>query len=337
MPAPLNLQDFNTTDNVSALNTLSLQVEEQTDIQKYFNTTTYIYTISDEAGDQQTCETIYHIANQFLEAPQIAQPDVICQEDLLSGIKIGIDQYKIYDNNNGVKGNEMSTCNTAGLICATTNLGIDTNIPEKHVFWVTTFFTFPDGTICESEATSFNVDVQPKPTAEISVQNKTVNVGEGIALMDLVTTNKSGYWSGENIIYLMTASGENIAYFSSNRAGVSKLYYTVYNGYCKRSYLLIVEVVSIGKAELAELSYKKTNTTFNIYPNPATKNVFINLPDEAVYQVSLTNISGKLMKQLKTEFHQTNIEINVNDLPKGMYLVELKNEQTEIRQKILIE
>lgn len=155
--------------------------------------------------------------------------------------------------------------------------------------------------------------------------------------MDLVTTNQSGYWSGENIVYLMTASGENIAYFSSNTVGVNKLYYTVYNGYCKRSYLLIVEVVYIGKAELAELSYKKTNTAFNIYPNPAAENVFINLPDKAIYQISLTNISGKVMKQLETEFYQTNIKINVNDLPKGIYLVELKNKQTKILQKILIE
>ena len=210
--ASLGLQDFSLSENADFLNVLSLQVEEQTEVQKYFTTTTQTYTISDERGNQKTCETKHHIANQFLQAPEVGQSGIVCQEDLWSSIKIGTDQYKIYADQNGAKGAIMSTCNTPGLICSTANLGVDTNVPAIYNFWASTYFEFPDGSICESEAMPFYVEVQAKPVAELVTSKKVIQVGEGLALMDMVIDNKSGYWSGENIIYLMTASGENIAY-----------------------------------------------------------------------------------------------------------------------------
>jgi len=319
------------------MNSISMQMEEQTEWDKYFNTTTRVYTISDESGNQKTCETKHHIANQFLQMPEVTQPDVVCEEDLWSHIKIGIDQYKIYSDQNGSKGAIMSTCNTPSLICSTANLGVDTKLPNTYNFWASTYFEFPDGSTCESEAMPFYVDVQAKPVATLSASNKTMQVGEGMPLMDLVTNNQSGYWSGDNIVYLMTATGENIAYFSSNTAGVNKLYYTVRNDFCERSYLLMLEVMSSGKAALSDLSYKTKKTSFNMYPNPTKKVVFIDLPEEVFYQISLTNISGKVVKQLKTELHITSVELNVNDLPKGIYLVELKNASTQLLQKLVIE
>jgi len=216
-------------------------------------------------------------------------------------------------------------------------LGVDTSIPGKRNFVATSYFEFPDGTLCESEATSFQIEVQPKPVARLSIQDKKINIGEGIALMDLVTSNKSGYWSGENIVYLLTASGENLAYFTANIAGVYKLYYTVRNDYCEQSYLLILKVNADGKAALSDLSYKIKNTSFKMYPNPTTKHVFIDLPDATVYEITLTNISGKVLKQLETNKDETIIDMNLSDLPKGMYMVELKNEFSQSIQKLIVE
>jgi len=225
-----------------ALRFLTLRFDEQTNIQRYFTTTARTYTFTDNYGDQKVCSFTYHVANQFLQAPEVAEPGVVCEEDLWSYIKIGIDQYKIYADDNGRKGEEISTCNTPGLICSTTDFGVDTEMPDRYNFWATTYFEFPDGSICESEATPFYVEVQAKPEATLSVSNKTMLVGEGMPLMDIVASNRSGYWSGENIIYLMTDSGENIAYFTANSEGAYKLYYTVKNDFCERSYLMIINV-----------------------------------------------------------------------------------------------
>jgi len=338
IPPSLTLQDFNSTDDPNYTNSMSLNIEEQTTVQQYFNTTIRVYTITDEYNNQKTCETKQHITNQFLQAPEVNQPGVVCEEDLWSYIKIGTDQYKIYTNDNGAKGEEISVCNTPNLVCSTADLGVDTNVSGQYNFWATTYFEFPDGSICESEASPFYVEVKPKPLAELSTQDKKVSIGEGIALMNLVIANKSGFWSGENIIYLMTESGENIAYFTTNTAGIYKLYYTVKNEYCQRSYLVLLKVGNtFAKPSTTLQALKIASLTFNMYPNPTTKNVFIDLPDEAVYQISLTNISGKVVKQFETKMNESIIELNVKDLPKGMYLVELKNESTQMLQKLIIE
>jgi len=43
------------------------------------------------------------------------------------------------------------------------------------------------------------------------------------------------------------------------------------------------------------------------------------------------------MKQAKTEIYESIIELNVDDLPKGIYLVEVKNETGNLVQKLIIE
>lgn len=86
-----------------------------------------------------------------------------------------------------------------------------------------------------------------------------------------------------------------------------------------------------------EEQLNQTINLFNIRPNPTTGKVFIDLPNEAVYQISLINISGKVVKQLKTKIDESMIEMNVSDLPKGIYLAELKNESNQMLQKLIIE
>jgi len=100
-PPPLSLEDFTATGNVY----------------KYYNTTTYDYIITDGAGNQNTCQNKYHIANEFLQTPEITDPPFVCQDDLWSYIKLGTDEYKIYEDENGNKGQELTTCNTPGLHC----------------------------------------------------------------------------------------------------------------------------------------------------------------------------------------------------------------------------
>jgi len=335
--SPLTLEDFITTDDPNILSEFSLQVQERKNVQSYYTTTYYDYTIYHDFGIT-TCQTRYHVSNQFLDAPQVSQSGIVCEEDLWSHVKIGTEQYKIYADDNGEKGEELSTCNTPSLICSTADLGVDTNVPGKYNFWTTAFFEFPDGSICESEATLFSVDVQPKPVAELSVQNKTVEIGEDIFLMDLVTTQKSGYWSGENVIYLVTDNGENIAYFSASTAGVYKLYYTVKNEFCEQSYLLVVSVGNtIAKPIIVEQTQKPASLSFDIYPNPSKNKVFIGLPDELNYQINLMDISGKVMRHIETKVGEKIIQMNVNGLPNGMYMIELKNEQNHKIQKLIIE
>jgi len=77
--------------------------------------------------------------------------------------------------------------------------------------------------------------------------------------------------------------------------------------------------------------------SFNVYPNPATRKVFIDFLGQSIEQINLMDISGKVMRQIETEATERIIEIDVNDLPKGMYLLELKNEQNHNIKKLIVE
>jgi SUMO ligase MMS21 Smc5/6 complex component len=60
-----------------------------------------------------------------------------------------------------------------------------------------------------------------------------------------------------------------------------------------------------------------------IYPNPATNNITIEVPQPAI--IDITNIQGQIIKTLKTIGNKTNIDISA--FPDGVYVVEMKTEK----------
>jgi len=60
--------------------------------------------------------------------------------------------------------------------------------------------------------------------------------------MDFVEENTAGYWTGDNVTSFATADGKTTWTFTSIETATTKLFYTVKNGSCSQSYLLVVEV-----------------------------------------------------------------------------------------------
>ncbi len=67
-------------------------------------------------------------------------------------------------------------------------------------------------------------------------------------------------------------------------------------------------------------SYK--NITF--YPNPSSDRVKFDLPSSDEYQIVITDIFGKIMQMEK--MHLTDGEINISQLPSGLYIVAIESE-----------
>jgi hypothetical protein len=73
-----------------------------------------------------------------------------------------------------------------------------------------------------------------------------------------------------------------------------------------------------------------------VFPNPMQNNLQINLPKQmqGSKAVIITDLSGKVLyKQVHQEDSQ--IDISANKLPKGMYLLEIKNEQYKAVRKLM--
>jgi Flp pilus assembly pilin Flp len=94
---------------------------------------------------------------------------------------------------------------------------------------------------------------------------------------------------------------------------------------------------SSGHVRVYDLSGVLSADSFNvalsrIYPNPATTEIHITLKNNLqLLKVNLYNQLGQLLKQSKSH------TINVSDLSKGIYLVEIETNQGKGIKKVLIE
>lgn len=346
VPQSLVLQDFNATDNITPPNRLTFTVDQQVTHATYFTTYTFVYSISDEAGNTSGCKVIYNIANEFLQAPVISQPAAICQNEIWNNIKVGIDKYRIYNNDNNNPGDLLSICDSPVLSCPTVDFGVNTEEAGTSYFWLTEFIEFPNGEICESTAIPFSFTVHANPTVTLTETAKTIEVGEVVFLMDLVEDNKSGQWTGQNVLYVTDNYGNTIPYFTTNSPGITKLYYTVSNVNCTKSYSLIITVQNRGTnnkisntAGIAALNHSADNNAFKIYPNPAKAIVNVEWHKNSnPKQIVIYNINGQLIQQFNVAQKKiNNAALDVNKLEKGIYMIEVKSLHSNSIQKLLIE
>lgn len=84
-------------------------------------------------------------------------------------------------------------------------------------------------------------------------------------------------------------------------------------------------------------SNKIEYSSFNIYPNPAANLLNIDLPTIGKYQISLIDISGKIVKQTENSLEVATVKMNLSGLSKGIYLLEAKNDISRNIQKLVIE
>lgn len=73
-----------------------------------------------------------------------------------------------------------------------------------------------------------------------------------------------------------------------------------------------------------------------MYPNPATGNVTIRIPDAGQYTCRLTmyNATGELI--LSTQFSEEKLTLNCNYLPSGLYIIKINSEGHEFKDKLMV-
>ncbi|MDR2084006.1 MAG: T9SS type A sorting domain-containing protein, partial [Bacteroidales bacterium] len=68
-----------------------------------------------------------------------------------------------------------------------------------------------------------------------------------------------------------------------------------------------------------------------IYPNPSKDYINISVENDKIENVEIYNITGKLVKQEKSN------KININDLPVGIYLIKVETNWGKTTEKLVIE
>lgn len=73
--------------------------------------------------------------------------------------------------------------------------------------------------------------------------------------------------------------------------------------------------------------------SFKIYPNPTSHQLTIETDNQAEYQAQIIDLQGKMI--LKSTIAAAQKEIDVSDLPNGIYILRLSSEKGQINQKFV--
>ena len=85
------------------------------------------------------------------------------------------------------------------------------------------------------------------------------------------------------------------------------------------------------------ISIKEVNVSESakVYPNPASDVFFVEMPEAIDFDVELTNVAGQVVRV--AEFSNTlKAELNISDLPKGIYILNIKSDEGSSSQRITI-
>lgn len=96
------------------------------------------------------------------------------------------------------------------------------------------------------------------------------------------------------------------------------------------TYLLDVYVRRISKAGISEM---ENALLMKIYPNPVSERFTIDNGKEIMKEMRLYDVVGKEVKRY--EINDTNTEVNISDLPSGIYLLQVQTESTRITKRIV--
>ena len=92
--------------------------------------------------------------------------------------------------------------------------------------------------------------------------------------------------------------------------------------------ILVSDVMGVGINE-------NNVNSFAIYPNPASSTLNIDLYGNSVEELNILNITGQ---KVITKFNLANfIEIPVNHLESGFYMIQLITDSGIVEQKLVIE
>jgi hypothetical protein len=100
------------------------------------------------------------------------------------------------------------------------------------------------------------------------------------------------------------------------------------------------QVVTPGTTEV--LTTEQKNTGFSIYPNPAQQQftVLFSASDNEKAIIKLFSMDGKeieITEQLQTLGNTTSLEIQIPNVPKGVYMIQLQNGTSVKTQRIIIQ
>ncbi len=177
---------------------------------------------------------------------------------------------------------------------------------------------------------SFTIAVLPTTFFSVSASsNSVLCVGEPLFLNGYGGTNYS--WSGPNS-FTSSIKSPTINPTSLLNSGLYTVIISNGTGCIATTTVTATVSACVGINEL------NINNTFKLFPNPANEylNILLNNPDEKELVVNIINAFGQIVMQ--QQLNTDNLKISTSKLVKGLYIVEISDQQNNfLRSKFIKE
>jgi hypothetical protein len=174
---------------------------------------------------------------------------------------------------------------------------------------------------CKPDTGTVVITQFPKPVVKISAEKDSICLGESIEL----TASGALYYLWSPVQFVDTVYKKTV--IASPEETTDFILRGVDENSCIAFDTLSIFVDSCSNSLLP---YKLSSLL--IYPNPTTGQIYLDFPDQAVYQISIHNMAGQQV------FHQKNTKNLLQlDLEEGLYIITVTNETNQVyRTKLII-
>lgn len=91
------------------------------------------------------------------------------------------------------------------------------------------------------------------------------------------------------------------------------------------------------KSDQAEFKSLKVESELKVYPNPSKSNkVTVESNQNDLSEIGITNLAGKQIFKKNYQFPESKSEIELTDVPNGIYLIKIKTDDNRVVAKKLI-
>ncbi|TAE48777.1 MAG: T9SS C-terminal target domain-containing protein, partial [Cytophagales bacterium] len=240
----------------------------------------------------------------------------------------------------------LSSPGVSYLITVTTNLVGDGNTANDQLQGT---LTNRNPTVAASNITFSNITSTSMTITFTggNARNRMVVMKQGSALtIANYPVNGQPYSSDSNFEVGSSIGGAYVVYQGSgNQATVSNLtpnatYFVGVFEYDCTPVLYLISNVPTGSTQVLSIEDKQLEVNLKVYPNPASDFISIELNDNrySVAEINLTNTLGKSIKtyQIKRESDNFNAKLSLQDIPKGIYILQFNTGKAKTYKKIIV-
>ena len=167
---------------------------------------------------------------------------------------------------------------------------------------------------CDTVQDQFNVTLNPIIAGNIIAQPQTGSI--------LLTT-------GIGFDYLWSV-GDTTQAILITSPGTYAVTYSDSNGCYVEASIIITEDDFVGIADVGN------DLELNVYPNPASKEIFIESNANGAFDVKLSDVAGNLIKQWKLDLSSTN-QLGIDNLSNGLYILTLESNNLRSVDRIIVQ